>query len=209
MLAFLCLVGAADVSRATDISVIALTKDRAVLVVNGGAPRTLKAGESAEGVTLVSADAHAAVVEVDGKRRSLSLGQGVYSVGPVAPSKSSVTISADPRGHFITDGRINGAAVKFLVDTGATLISMNSAEAKRLGINYLKGERGLASTANGVVPAYKVELDEVRVGAITLRNVGALVQEGAGPPLVLLGMSFLSRVEMVRNGDSMTLQKRF
>lgn len=209
MLAFLCLVGAADVSRATDISVIALTKDRAVLVVNGGAPRTLKTGESAEGVTLVSADAHAAVVEVDGKRRSLSLGQGVYSAGPVAPSKSSVTISADPRGHFITDGSINGAAVKFLVDTGATLISMNSAEAKRLGINYLKGERGLASTANGVVPAYKVELDEVRVGAITLRNVGALVQEGAGPPLVLLGMSFLNRVEMVRNGDSMTLQKRF
>ena len=119
-----------------------------------------------------------------------------------------VILTADERGHFVTTGNINGATVRFLVDTGATLISMGRSEARRLGINYLEGERGLSNTANGVAPVYKVKLDTVRIGEITLNNVDALVHDH-NMPWVLLGMSFLNRVEMRRDGETLTLTKRY
>ena len=64
------------------------------------------------------------------------------------------------------------------------------------------------STANGVVPAYRVKLDEVRLGDISLNNVDGVVTIGS-QPIVLLGMSFLNRMEMKRDGETMTLKKRF
>ena len=71
-----------------------------------------------------------------------------------------------------------------------------------------KGERGYASTANGPAAVYKVRLDSVRVGDISITDVEALVHDGNALPLVLLGMSFLNRVEMRRDGQTMTLIKR-
>jgi aspartyl protease family protein len=96
-----------------------------------------------------------------------------------------------------------------LVDTGATLISMNQSEARRLGINYLKGQKGYSQTASGIAGVYRVKLDTVKLGDIVLNNVDAAVHEGDGPPIVLLGMSFLSRVEMKREGERLVLTKRF
>jgi aspartyl protease family protein len=120
-----------------------------------------------------------------------------------------VTLTADNRGHFITTGAINGVAVRFLVDTGASLVSMSSAEAKRLGINYTVGQKTFSSTANGVVPTYLVKFDEVRVGDVTVNNVDGMVHVGDTLPIVLLGMSFLNRMEMRRDGERMMLMKRF
>lgn len=196
---------------AADVAVIGLFSGKAVLVIDGGKPRTLKAGEtSPEGVRLISATSESAVVETGGKRQTLTPGQSSYiSAAGTGPVGASVTLSADTRGHFVTTGAINGNTIQFLVDTGATAVTLSSADARRLGINYLAGPRSYSQTANGVVPAYRVKLDSVRVGDITANNVDAIVIEGNVLPIALLGMSFLNRMEMKRDGMTMTLTKRY
>ena len=106
-------------------------------------------------------------------------------------------------------GSINGLSVRFLVDTGATSIALSTDEARRLGINYLSGVRAQGSTASGTVPIYRVRLDNVRVGDITLNNVEAAILEGSGLKIALLGMSFLNRTAMKRDGDTLTLTRRY
>ena len=84
---------------------------------------------------------------------------------------------------------------------------MGITDARRIGVNYLEGERGQTRTANGVARVYRIKLDTVKLGDITLNNVDALVHE-TEMPFVLLGMSFLNRVEMKREGTDLTLTKR-
>jgi aspartyl protease family protein len=200
----------AGVAAATDVNVIGLFRGKAVVVVNGAKPRTLNVGEATpEGVKLVSVDTDQAILEIDGKRRSLGMGQSISVAAPSTGGRAQATLAADARGHFMATGQINGQSVHFLVDTGASMISMNASEAKRLGVNYLKGQRGYAQTANGPATVYKVRLDTVRVGDISMSDVDALVHDGNALPLVLLGMSFLNRVEMRRDGPTMTLIKRY
>jgi aspartyl protease family protein len=200
----------AGVAAATDVNVIGLFRGKAVVVVNGGKPRTLNVGEATpEGVKLVSVGTEQAVLEIDGKRRSLGMGQSISVAAPSTGDRAQATLAADARGHFMAMGQINGQSVHFLVDTGASMISMNASEARRLGVNYLKGQRGYASTANGPATVYKVRLNTVRIGDISVSDVDALVHDGNALPLVLLGMSFLNRVEMRRDGPTMTLIKRF
>lgn len=206
--AWVALTVAQPVHAQTDVSVVALFTDRAMVSINGGKPRMMKTGESVDGVRLIAADSQRAVVEVSGRRETLTIGQHIATQRSSAGRQTTV-LSSDGRGHFWASGQINGAAAKFLVDTGATNISMSSAAARALGINYLGGERGLTSTANGVVPVYRITLASVRVGEITLNNVEASVHEGNTLPVILLGMSFLNRVEMQRDGDRMTLIRRF
>jgi aspartyl protease family protein len=195
----------------TEIVVTALFSGKAVLIVDGGKPRTLSAGQSTpEGIRLVSADSEAAVIEFGGKRQTLVLGQGTR-VAATAETQGAtqVTLTADSRGHFVTTGTINGMSVRFLVDTGASSVAMSTSEARRLGVNYLSGTRAYSSTANGLVPSYRVKLDSVRVGEVTLNNVEGTVVDGAGLNIVLLGMSFLNRMQMKRDGDTLVLVKRF
>ena len=123
-------------------------------------------------------------------------------------SNQRTVLKADGRGHFVAEGQVNGAAARFLVDTGATLIALPATEAKRMGLSYLNAPRGLVNTANGSAIAYKVKLDTVRVGEITINNVDAVVMDG-GLHMALLGMSFLNRTEMTRDGETMVLTKRF
>lgn len=73
---------------------------------------------------------------------------------------------------------------------------------------YKHGQVGYASTANGTVAVYRVKLDSVKVGDIELNQVDAVIHE-SGLPIVLLGMSFLNRTEMCRDGEQMTLKKRY
>jgi aspartyl protease family protein len=146
------------------------------------------------------------VIEVEGARRSLARGQH-YSTG-ASDARQSVTLAADTRGHFITDGAINGNPVRFLVDTGATMVALPAAEAVRLGIDYRKGQPGLSATAGGMVTTYRVKLDSVRLGAIEISGVDGVVLE-QGLDITLLGMSFLNRIEMKRDGHTMVLIRRF
>jgi len=193
---------------ATDVALVGKIGDRAIIVIDGGQPRTLAPGrKTAEGVTLIGIGENAASFEIDGKKRLLRVGERAYSVpGSGSPS---VTLQADARGHFVTVGSINGGGVRFLVDTGATFVSLPTAEAKRLGIDYRRGARGRIQTANGVVEVYRVKLDSVRVGDIEAHNVDAVVSDGDTLGLTLLGTSFLNRVQMQQDGLSMTLTQRF
>lgn len=198
--------GAADM---LDVDVVGLFAGKAVVVINGGTPRTLAAGQSTpEGVRLIRADSAAAEFEIAGKRQTLGLGRGHYGGGPAA-GNAMATLYADGSGHFISEGSINGSTVRFLLDTGATSVAMNGRDAARIGIDYKRGKRELVATANGVVTVYAVKLDTVRIGAITLHNVDAVVHAGEHPAIVLVGMSFLNQVDMKRDGALMTLTKRF
>ena len=195
----------------SELNVVGLSSGKAVVVVgNGGRPRVLRDGDALPGgIKLIKATPESALFEINGKRRSLALGNSQLANGrSTFNASSSVTLVADARGHFMTTGTINGATVQFLVDTGATMISMGLGDARRIGINYLEGERGASRTANGVARVYRVKLDTVKLGDITLNNVDALVHE-TEMPFVLLGMSFLNRVEMNRTGTDLTLTKRY
>ncbi|MFZ3320910.1 MAG: TIGR02281 family clan AA aspartic protease [Usitatibacter sp.] len=202
------LLAAAGVANATDVNVIGLFPGKAVVSINRGPPRTLSAGvASPEGVTLISTTHTNAVLEIDGKRQTLEMGQD-YQTPDRTSGKQSVTLPMDSSGHFITDGMVNGSHIRFLVDTGATVVSIPASEATRLGIDYQKGNLGYSITADGRrVPSWRVMLDTVQVGDVTLLNVEGSVSAGMGFPL--LGMSFLNRMEMRREGESLTLIKRY
>jgi len=191
-----------------DVALVGLIGDKAaVLAVHGGEPKTVRVGQKWNGVAVIAVERGQAVVEVDGKRRTLTIGQHYRAVSP-RDDRQSVTLAADPRGHFFTEGAVNGNAVRFLVDTGATTVALPAADAVRLGLDYRKGRPGFTHTAAGVVPVYVLTLDTVRLGAIELNSVEATVIE-RGLDVALLGMSFLNRVQMTRDGHLMTLTRRF
>ncbi len=194
-------------SAAADISVIGLFPGKAVLVVEGASPKTYSVGNTIiEDTKLVAVDEASATIEANGKRQIIGIGEHLNRTAPSATA--SVTLQADDRGHFVARGQINGGAMNMLVDTGATMIALSSSDAIRLGINYKQGEAAYVNTANGRAPVYRVKLNTVRVGDIELNQVDAVVQE-SGLPFALLGMSFLNRTEMRREGQQMTLTKRF
>lgn len=207
-LLFLSLCGAAV---AADVTLNGIVGTRALVVIDNGKPRWLAAGEtSPEGAKLISIGSDSAVIVMDGKRETLTMGQSVrLGEGGRRSGAQSATLSPDAQGHFVATGAINGIAVRLLVDTGATQVSLNISEAKRLGIDYTAGQKTFTSTANGTVPTYKIKLNEVRVGDIVLNNVDGMVHAGDSLPIVLLGMSFLNRMEMKRDGDKMVLTKRY
>lgn len=196
--------GAAD---AADIGVVGLFPNKAVLVIDGGQPKTYSVGSTiADGVRLISSDGSTATIDAHGKRQTIAIGG--YVSRAVGSSRESVTLEPDSGGHYLVQGQINGGAVRMLLDTGATVVSLPAADALRLGIDYRKGRIGYMNTANGVVPVYRVTLDTVKVGDIQINQVDAVVQE-QGLPFILLGMSFLNRTEMRRDGEQMVLTKRF
>jgi aspartyl protease family protein len=207
LIAALCLAGAFP-AAATDVNVIGLFPGKAVVVVNRGAPRTLSVGQkSPEGVLLVSVDDKGAVLEIDGKRQSLEMGQHFESQEQTG-SRNTVILAPDTRGHFVSEGAVNGLPLRFLVDTGATLVAIPAAQARRLGIDYRRGIRGQSQTAAGIVPVFRVTLDSVSLGGITIHQVDAVVLEST-MDVALLGMSFLNRTEIRREGVNLTLIKRF
>jgi len=192
---------------ATSISVMGLFKDKAIVSIDGGKPRTLSAGQTVLGVRLLAADSDSASFDVDGKRRTLSMGQS-FAGGPATAGRQSVSLTADARGHFAAAGSLNGYPVSFLVDTGATSIAISAAEARRMGLDYKAGQAVGVGTAAGVVPAWRVKFNTVKVGSITLSQVDGMVVE-TGLSMPLLGMSFLNRMEMKRDGQTMTLTQRY
>lgn len=204
---FLCMPAAAG---AADIAVSGLFPGKAIIQLDGGRPRTVAVGETTpEGVKLISATSSSAVVEFQGRRETLAPGEGTrMGSGASGVSGSVTTLTADSRGHFITTGTINGQSVRLMVDTGASSVVLSSSEARRLGIAYRSAPRAAVQTANGVVGVYRVKLDTVKVGEIVAHNVDAVVTESE-QAVMLLGMSFLNRTEMKRDGDVMTLTRRY
>ncbi len=144
----------------------------------------------------------------DGQTLRLSRRAGAPQTASDAREK--LTLTETRNGMFAVQAKINGVALPFLVDTGATVVSLDAAQAQILGLDYQKGMPGWSNTANGPVRSWRLKLDSITIGPITLYGIDASVREGPGTGGVgLLGMSFLSRVEMQRNGETLTLTKRF
>lgn len=201
-------VGCAAVACAQSVSYSGSMGERALLVIDG-TPRTLAVGATQGAVRLVSVNPNAAVVEVKGQKQTLPLGGSPVSLGGAnsAGGGTQIVLTAGLGGHFVTGGSINGRAVEFVVDTGATTVSMGEADADRIGLKYKNNPRYIVGTANGNVPVYKVSLDVVRVGDVQVYNVEAAVLPQA-MPFILLGNSFLTRFQMKRENDRLTLDKR-
>ena len=184
---------------------------RQALLVIDGVPRVLEVGATAQGVRLLSLSATQAEVDVGGQRRLLFAGASQVRVGAVeiaGSASNEIVLTAGSGGHFTTDGQINGKAVSFLVDTGATTIALGQADADRIGLNYKNAPRGFAGTANGRIPVSVVTLSSVRVGNVEIANVEAVVMPSAMEH-VLLGNSFLTRFQMKRENDTLTLVRRY
>ena len=206
MLAGVCVLAQAESS----VMLTGTIGSRAILIVNGGAPKTLAVGETYQGVKLVALQAEQATVESGGKRIDLrmdtpaSIGGG----GPSSAGGNRIVLPADSRGHFMTQGAINGRTVSFMLDTGATTVAISAADALRIGLDYSKGTPVQINTANGVAAGYRLRLNSVRVGDVEVYDVDAIVSEQS-MPFVLLGNSFINRFSMRRDADQMVLEKRF
>jgi aspartyl protease family protein len=195
-------------AMAQTVSMSGSLGDKALLVIDG-TPRTVATGSTVQGVKLIHVSNNEALVEVAGQRRTLALGGQVNIGGADSPGGgTTIVLSADSGGHFWANGTINGKSVRFVVDTGATNVSMSQSLAERLGLDYRNGQRGVSNTANGQVQAYRVPLTSVRVGEVEVYNVAATIVP-VPMDYVLLGNSFLTRFQMKRENDTMTLTKRY
>jgi aspartyl protease family protein len=187
-----------------DIEVVALFKNAAMLKIDGK-QRLLKTGEkSPEGITLEEADSEAATIRYDGNSVVLGLSQRI-STRYEEPGLATVSVQINQQDQYITTGSINGSPVKFLVDTGANIVAMNTKTARGLGIDISTGRKMRATTAGGTIDSTEVYLGMVQVGEIKISNVQAVVLEGEYPTEVLLGMSFLRKVKIEENAGLMML----
>lgn len=192
---------------AQDVGLAGIMGSKAMLTINGGEPQAVPIGQTVDGVKVLSIQGDQATIEVGGKKRPLRVGQ--HAIGSSnGDGSDKIIMTADVQGHFYTTGNINGTSVRFLVDTGASMISLGATDARRIGLDFNRGQKGLSSTANGQVVVSKVQLDTVRIAGVTLHNVDAVIHQNE-MPIALLGMSFLNRMEMQRDGSTMTLKKRF
>jgi len=200
-------------AMAQSVALSGMLGGKALVIVDGGAPKTVAAGETYKGVKIVSTQGDHATVEIAGKQHVLRVGDAPSSVGATSgiaggEGGKRMVLTASDGGHFFTQGQINGRAVQFMVDTGATGVGLSSVDADRIGLNYKSGQALRISTANGVIRGWRVKLGSVRIGDVVVHEVDASVSEGQ-MPYVLLGNSFLSRFQMTRTNDQMVLLKQY
>lgn len=216
-----CIFGISHAAQAqTTAALTGFMGNRALIMIDGGTPRVVEVGASLNGIKVLSIDPkkHLAEVEINGQPNTLRLIGMPSSYGSRPPgakakaggldgtgaSDATVTIPMSGDGHFYVDGYINGHTHKFMIDTGASTVVMGEDDAQRMGIDYKrKGSPVQMSTANGAVQAYAIKLDSVVIGELEEKGVDAVI--GSNMPFILLGNSFLSRLKMQRNSNTMLL----
>ncbi|MGE0097967.1 MAG: TIGR02281 family clan AA aspartic protease [Hydrogenophaga sp.] len=209
-LALACWLFAAAPVLAQQVALSGLSNGRALLVIDGAKPRFLLPGQTHNGVRLLSAQGDSAVIEIRGQRQTLRVGDAPVSLGKAAAETGAqrIVLTADAQGHFMPPGQINGREVQFMIDTGATVVILSESDARRINLAYEKGRKVKVSTANGAVAGYEVRLASIRVGEAQVYDVPGIVLPQS-MPFVLLGNSFLTRFQMQRNNDQLTLERRF
>lgn len=203
----LCVAFFAPQALALEIEVKMLAKDSALLQIDGKQRMLRKGATSPEGVLLVSADGKNAVIEINGKRQTLGLTRRI-STHFSASEKAAVRVSSSQGGHYVTPGRINGRPVDFMIDTGATIVAMNYLQAEALGIDYRAGKPIKVNTANGIAQAFQITLNSVSVGTIEIKQVRAAVSSTEFPQVILLGNSYLGKIDMRVDDGVLLLQAK-
>lgn len=194
------------VAAAQTVGLAGILGKKAILVIDGGNPKSVAVGERIHGVKLISVEEKSAVVEKKGKRITLRVGQNASLADKGVSSSDAIILNADSSGHYFADGAVNGNAVRFLLDTGATAVVFGASDAKRLGISLIGAQAGISRTANGEVQTKMVRIS-LNVGGIMLDNIEAHVLAGESPH-ALLGMSALRRFNMNQTGNVLTLTLR-
>lgn len=211
----LCLCLLASAWAGGSVVVSGIFGDKALLAIDGGPAQVMRVGEQRAGVKLIAVQAGQILIETAGQRRSLALGSGNNGTPvPTSGSTASTTVReavvyADARGHFIADGQVNGVGVQFVVDTGASVVTLPKSVAVRAGVVFDSTRRSGVATAGGIVPAWQAKLNAVQLGGITLHLVDAVIIDDASLPVSLLGMSFLNRTTMTNEAGRMTLKQRY
>lgn len=119
----------------------------------------------------------------------------VVSDAPSDAGQRTLSVSHDRRGHFVTEGRIDGQRIAFMIDTGASVVALNESSAARFGLRPSRNDyRATVSTANGTVKAAPARLAMIDVGGIIVHDVDAMVLPDEALSENLLGQSFLSKL---------------
>ncbi|MEJ7930741.1 TIGR02281 family clan AA aspartic protease [Ramlibacter sp. AN1015] len=183
---------------------------RALLTIDGGAPKALVPGDTHHGVTLVSTAAGEAVIEIGGRRQTLRVGEAPVSIGGggAPPRGTRIVLTAGSNGHFTGIAAVNGRTLPFLVDTGASVVALSAGDADRIGLNYRAGRPVQVNTANGSTTGWRLKLGSVRIGDVEAHEVDAVVTPQSMPH-ILLGNSFLIRFQMKRENEQMVLERRY
>jgi len=203
----LCTFTASLAAAAASVSVNGVMGDKALISVDGSAPRVVRAGERLGPLRLLTVGPNGVEIELDGRRYALALGQGVNAAPPAKAPR--VVLSADGRGHFMADGKVNGQPVRFMVDTGASLVALPTSVARRAGVSQDGAVSVTINTANGQTRAQRVLLNTLELGEIRVNLVDALVLDDVALSFPLLGMSFLNRTNLQRDGDTLVLMQRY
>lgn len=198
-------------AQTQSVALAGMLGGKALLVVDGSGPKTVAAGQTHQGVKVISTSGDQAVIEQSGQRQTLRVGDLPVSLGAGVAGGvrgSRIVLTESSGGHFMAAGQINGRAAQFMVDTGATFVAMSTQDAERLGISYKTGQPVRMATANGDSVGYRIKLNSVRVGDAEVYEVDAVVIPQP-MPFILLGNSFLARFQMKRDNSLMTLDKRY
>lgn len=193
-------------AQAQAVALAGVLGSKALLVVDANPPRAVGAGDEYQGVKVIAVAKEEATVEIKGARRTLRLGEAPVSVGGRSGGKK-ITLVADGRGHFVSNGTINGQVMQYMVDTGASTVAIGRPDAERMGLKYQNGQPVRVNTANGVGQGWRMKLDSVRIGDVEVFGVEAIITSQS-MPYVLLGNSFLTEFQMTRINDQMVLEKR-
>ena len=196
-----------QVCSAPAIKVVGLFKDKALINVDGK-NKLIRKGQTYKEYTLEYADSKRAIISFNGVSKNYQLGSTGGGFQFKKAKSSAYKINANAQGMYFTNGSINGTPMDFIVDTGATMVSMNKEHALRLGINAKRdGQEIKIMTASAVVKGYKVRLKSVKVGEILIKDVDATVLMSQQPDKILLGMSFLKNLRVNQTGSVMTFEK--
>jgi len=199
---------AAPAALSPSIQVVGLFKNTAIILQNNHQTVMRVGMRNSDGLQLVEADSDHAVFEFRGRRLAHRLSDSPILSLAGSSSAAEVRILAN-NGSYLMSGAINGHAEEFILDTGATYVTMSATQAEQLGIDYLHlGKRTQMHTANGTADAYLVTVASVKVGEIEVNQVQAAVMPTFRSDKILLGVSFLNNVAMIHEGQVMLLQKK-
>jgi len=228
-LLFLCL----SISATADtVRVLAISKGKALVDINNYSQITITPGSEIDGVRLLNIKGNIADFSIHGDIHKISVGQMtivststfttphdpesngiVIRKGNSAKKIREISIATNRSGSYYINGTINSVPVRFHIDTGATTIAMSRAKGIEIGLPFEKGISAIATTASGKIPSFAGSCQKVTIGEIELENVICTVSEKPDDGMlnheVLLGMSFLRRINMRQENGILTLSQAY